>query len=242
MYYIDRKGYKLENEDKFSEYVDKGACGEIYRYGDTILKKYYLSTEHFIRIKKDIFDFLKDTDYSCFIKLYNAYMKIDYDIKSKLWFRITNHNKFIIDAYTAKYYEKTDIDPAFISKEYLLESFYKIESFFNYLSKNKIKVYDIKRENVVFTDDGIVLVDPDLYEFLHEYSVERTLINNKICLNYLFKSILINNCNTTYECDKLDRFYVDNFNPNSVTSKTEVTSNISKVLKNVKKPIEIIRR
>lgn len=242
MYYIDRKGYKLKNEEKFSEYIDKGTCGEIYKYGDMILKKYFLSTEHFIRIKKDVFDFLKNTDYSCIIKLYNAYMKTNYSGKSKLLFRINNYSKFTIDAYTAKFYEKFDIDPVFISKEYLLESFYKIESFFNFLSKNKIRVYDIKRGNTIFTESGIVLIDPDLYEFIYESSVEKLLIRNKLSLNYLFKSLLLEHCSSGNECDRIDRFYADNFNPNTITASTEVTSNITKILKNVKKPIDIVRK
>lgn len=242
MRYISSKGNVLENLDMFSEFVDKGTCGEIYRYEDVILKKYNFSTEYCIRLQRDIFEFLKSVDFSCIMKLYDIYMNSEYTGKSKLWFRIINYKKFVIDAYTAKYYEKADTESTIASKEYLLESFYKIESFFNYLSKNKIKVNDIKSGNTVFTDNGIVLVDPDLYEFLHGYSVDRVLINNKICLNYLFKSILMNNCNSKQESVKLDKFYADNFNPNNIYSSTDVTSNISKVLRNVKSPFEIIRK
>ena len=236
MNYISSRGSRLKDEEKYSQYVGEGCCARIYRCDDVILKKYYDSTERIIRLDIDVFKFLKTIDSPFFIKLYDAYINGNYKDFILSFIHLFD---FRIDAYTAKYYEESDIDPILYTKSYLLESFYEIEKVIDYLSKNRIAINDLKSDNTVVTKNGIVLVDPDLFKFTMYDKDELSTINKKRLL-ILFKSFL-SECDVE-EYSLLKKWFEDNIDCDDITSNTSVTDYLSDKLQYVKKPIDLVRK
>lgn len=228
MYYVNSDGKELENPELFFQYFDSGLCAKIYNS----------STKYCSRINKDIFDFLKDIDFSCFIKLYDIYT--GYNDKEKL-FNLNQFLKLKVDAYTANYYEKIDVDPIIYSKDYLLESFYEIEKLFEFLSKNKILTSDIKRANAIFTKDGIVLIDPDLFKFSSDND-NQIIVENKIKLIFLLESLIAFSVVDINEKAKLYRWFYDNYKSSDICADKSVTDHIADTLKYVKRPIDVVRK
>lgn len=237
MNYINSNGSIFTDIEKYSEYIDSGGCGIIHRSGDTILKRYYESTENVYRINKKIFDFLKTIDSPNFIQLYDIYTKSNYP---KFLLSKVHIIKFRADAYTAKYYKPVDIDPLYYPKEYLLESFLEIEKIINYLSNNRVAADDLKKKNAVLTDDRIVLIDPDLYSFHKDKHGDVNGLN-KLHLLYLLKSFLIDGrCQEDKKL--LTKWYKDNYDFNVFSSSDCATDYIANTLKYVKKPVELISK
>lgn len=129
----------------------------MYRNKGEIVKKYYPRTDSSNRLNIKVFNVLKQIDHINFIKLYKAYM-----IRNK--YSLITSKKHFIDIYTGKYYQKQDIVPTLINKDYLLDNINNIENLFRIFSDNKIKTYDVKLFNTVFTKESIIIIDPDCYE------------------------------------------------------------------------------
>lgn len=237
MDYISSKGHKFNDIEKFTEFVDEGTCGKIYRYGDVVFKKYDQDVEYFIRLQKNVFDFLKTIESPSFIKLQDIYMQAEYP---KFLLNLFHLSKFKVDGYTAKYYENEDINPLFYSKDYLLESFLEIEKVFNYLSKNRMLAIDIKRGNTIYTKDGLVLVDPDLFEFSGKNKKDIAILNKRKIFD-LLQSILIEDQDSN-DISDLVCWFIDNFQYNIITPKMNVTDHLADTLKYVKRPIDIVRK
>ena len=231
MYYIDENYKKVNIDIQSYKIFDVGGCGEIYRNKDEILKKYYPRTDRLHRLKIKEFNLLKQINHTNFIKLHKIYMICNKPSIIK---------RYLVDLYTAKYYQKEDITPAFLNKDYLLENFSSIENLFRIFSDNKIKTYDIKLYNTVFTKDFIVIIDPDLYELSND-KINKIKVWNKNNLFKLFTEILLAGLKG---CDWTNMFcwIYDNFNPEKINENTDLAHELSKKLQYVKRPIEVIRK
>ena len=148
---------------------------------------------------------------------------------------------FIVDAYTAKYYPDNSVNALLENKDYLLDNFKELEILFKTFSKNMICTADIKKDNTVIGKDGIVIIDPDLF-YTMEFGKELISTLNKKNLLYLFRSIFINSLKGKPNYDRMVT-YIDSELVNiKVTDTTDVTQEISKKLRYVKRPIELVKR
>ena len=147
-----------------------GKCGTVYKYNDDLCIKIYnrgIDFDHCL-LNTDIYEDLKK------IKSDNLV-----DIKMALY--KDKENKRITDAYLLTYYEEKYDDFLEIYTDYLLYNLEEIFKLIKEISIFKIRLHDLKRENLILTKNNIVLIDPDrwYYNFLSSIeAVERLNINN----------------------------------------------------------------
>ncbi len=100
---------------------------------------------------------------------------------------------------------------------------------------------DIKKDNIVISKDGIVIMDPDLFYTMQSSREFISALNKKKLLN-LFRSILINSLKNEQNYGKIITF-IDNELVNfQIKGDTDITYEISKKLKYTKRTIELFRR
>ena len=201
----------------------------IFRYNDIILKKYWWYTDY--AIDEEVFELLSNVNNKHLIKLYDMFIIID-DVD---YFK--EYNKFLsgkyssfIDGYTAKYYQN-DIDNPLLEKtHFLLQNIEELKELFDIIAKKHIVMKDVKVENSIIRKEGIVIIDPDYYEFsdLSEKIIKRK--NYKELFN-LIKTIF-------------DRYYIDKneqlksyFKELNNINALDAIEQIEKRLKKVKSPI-----
>ena len=236
MRYIDENGTKVKFDMKEFQFLNNGGCARVYHNNIQIFKRYYKATPNNLKLRKDVFNILKQIKSANFIKLYNSYY-VEYNYK-----RI-NFNDEYLDAYTAEYYQKENIIPALINKDYLLENLKKLDDLFKLLSDNRIETNDVRVQNTILTKESIVIIDPDFFE-IHRNSKKEIRIWNKARLLNLVRDLLLKielfkDYNTM---EKMERWFDDNFDLNEITESTDLAHELSKKLKYVKKPIEVIRK
>ena len=250
MAYYNCEGKKLRlNLDKM-EYLNSGNCALVIHDSNIIFKEYFSKTIMRNRITPNLFDILKNLNNSHFVELYDYYIKCSsLNLKSRLEDEILK-----IDAYTAKYYDDNSVNILFENKDYILDNFSELELLFDSFSSNEIIVNDMCRKNSILGKNGIVVIDPDLfvsYKDLRKsfgvefyYKVKRNFllsIENKKELLLLYKDLILSSMKSMgYNLDTDDSFA--SLYDIEVDENTIVVDEISKRLKNVKKPIDIVRR
>ena len=151
----------------------------------------------------------------------------------------THMKKFIVDAYTAKYYDEKEINPLYETVDYLLDNFHELEKLFDLFTSNSIIVDDTKRENTIITKERIILIDPDSF-YISTKVKEKIAFNNKTHLLILFKSIWTHSMpNIENQREALRDFYTK-ISDIPIDSTTNITYELSKKLKYVKKPIDYV--
>ncbi len=171
MKYYDENGKEVIIPDSvFSVEDNHGKCGTIYKFSDDLCIKRYDRDIYFdyCLLNTSIYDDLKT------IKSDNLV-----DIKMPLY-KDKNY-KYTADAYLLSYYEEKYKSFLEIPTEYLLYNLEEILKLIKEISEYKIRLDDLKRENIILTKDNIVLIDPDrwYYKFKDsEKEIEKLNINN----------------------------------------------------------------
>ena len=236
MSYYNRDHKKIKLDD--FEYLNSGECARILYNKEVIFKEYFPETEPCYRINEKVFNILKNINNPHFIELFDFYSDFNFIelLKNKVGIL-----PFVIDAYTAKYYPDDSVNVLIEHKDYILDNLKELEVLFRVFSENMICTDDIKRDNTVIGKDGIVIIDPDLF-YTMQSSREFISTLNKKNLLYLFRDILINSIKNELNPGKIKTF-IDNELVNfEVKANTDVTYEISKKLKYIKKPIELFSR
>lgn len=233
--YYNRNYKRLKLNDM--EYLNSGQCAMILHNKDVILKKYYSETGSKNKLDEKMFDILKSINNPHFIELLDIYSSFNFIKLLKNKFGIS---PFSIDAYTAKYYPDDSVNVLFEHKDYILDNFKELENLFKIFSENMICTDDVKRKNSVIGKNGIIIIDPDLF-----YTVKSprgvSKLNNKNLLK-LFRDILINSFELGPDYEK-NKTFVDSKIVNiKVTANTDITYEISKKLRYVRKPVELFRK
>ena len=170
-YYDENDKEVIIPDDILNNEVGHGVCATIYRYNeDLCFKRYdrgiYLEKNF---LKTDIYKDLRNINHP---NLVNS-KKILY--KDKKY-------KYTADAYLLSYYKEIYDDFLEIPTEYLLYNLEEIFKLLKIISEYKIRLDDLKRENILLTEENIVLTDPDLwdYEYLtkDKNEIEKLNINN----------------------------------------------------------------
>lgn len=229
--------YYNRNKKKFDQsnfkYLNKGNCATVDYNHDIIFKQYFPSTELGHRLKACVFDILKDIDNPHFIELIDIYAN---DSLLKLIFNKLWEEDFIVDAYSAKYYENENINVLTQPVDYLLDNIRELEILLGIFSSNAILVDDIHSENVIYTPQKMIIIDPDWFRI---YKDEDLVIRNKRKLLWLCKDICEDLLSLKYTYEKIDNMVkkLTNF---EVNEKTEVAYELSKKLVGVKRPIDYL--
>lgn len=246
MIYYDSKGKIVEFNGVKTNL--EGANGEIYKINSQIAYKKYFSYGE-CKIKQAIFEFLKSVNNPNFINLIDRYYKSlkvkDYKAFLKSIIDTTptedirNIDTYKIDAYTYYWIEQESIDFLEEDKEYILENFRALLNLADYFSQNRIGLADIKTDNVICNQNNIVLIDPDMYYFIPEFSKTDIHKKNRLRIIYLMSSLC---CRLTrhksYETtDKVTGLFKE-----SLERPEHAEKILSKSLRNYKKAIDYIRK
>lgn len=180
-------------KDNFT-YIGEGFCARVFSDGGTILKCYKKSMPTANGITSGLFKILKSFKNPNFIELYGSVLErsLIEKIRAKLGL------SYIVGGYTTKYYQKGNIDILNGCKEYLLWNLFNLEILLNEFTENQIVAHGLSRDNVIYTNDDIVIVDPDLFG---EFKVSKEIIKaiNRKELIYLLESMIIDSFNETDE-------------------------------------------
>lgn len=124
-------------------------------------------------ISEDIFRYFKDFNEPNFCKLYDL---------------LYNKDKKIV-AYTMKYYKNTIDNILSMPVDYLVDNFSAIYDAMDRLAKDLVLVVDLHNNNMVLTDDKIVLIDFDKYRRDYDKSYDAILEINTCALYYAFSKM-----------------------------------------------------
>lgn len=234
MAYYNRDLKKIDQSN--FKYLDKGKCAYVDYNHNIIFKHYFPDMELELRLKACVFDIIKDINNPHFIELIDIYRL---DTFLKVIFHKISRKEFIVDAYSAKYYEKENINVLKEPKDYLLDNIRELEILLAIFSDNAILVDDLNSKNVLFTSQRMIIIDPDYFKI---YKEKDLVIRNNNELIALIKYILWGNilqleAKYTYEEVYNMKRKVANF---KVDEKTEIAYEFSKKLVGVKKPIEYL--
>lgn len=209
-----------------------GKCGTVYKYNDDLCIKIYnrgIDFDHCL-LNTNIYEDLKK------IKSDNLV-----DIKMALY--KDKENKSITDAYLLTYYEEKYDDFLEIYTDYLLYNLEEIFKLIKEISIFKIRLHDLKRENLILTKNNIVLIDPDRWYFdnLSKEKIEKLNVNN---ITGLFGEIVKESLKNNY----LDFLIENNLYDYVISNKLfPLTSNkdramkvLSKRLNGYKRPIDYV--
>lgn len=231
MAYYNRKYQKIKLDNM--EYLSSGGCAQVFYDKEKIFKEYSSKTSLNWRLSEKMFDVLKDIDNPNFMKLFDIYS--DYNRLNLL-----RKRPFVVDAYTAKYYPENNlVNVMFEQKDYLLENIEKLEKLFETFSDYRICAEDVKKRNTVINRNGIIIIDPDLFYIFNEDASKDFMSRvNKRRLLELVRSIMINS-----ESDEVDYLTFGNgidmeILDFKVNEETNITNEVAKKLKYVKKPID----
>ena len=210
-----------------------GKCGTVYKYNDDLYIKIYnrgIDFDHCL-LNTDIYEDLKK------IKSDNLV-----DIKMALY--KDKENKSITDAYLLTYYEEKYDDFLEIPTDYLLYNLEEIFKLIKEISIFKIRLHDLKRENLIFTKNNIVLIDPDrwYYNFLSSIeAVEKLNINNIMGMfsEITEKSLQDNHLDFLIENNLYDYVISSKLFP-LTSNKDRAMKVLSKRLNGYKRPIDYV--
>lgn len=236
MAYYNRNYKRLNLKSRDMKYLTSGECAKILYNNDIIFKEYFSDTILNCRLNPKMFDILKKIDNPHFIKLFDIYS--DFDLLEL----IENKMKlipFITDAYTAKYYSDDSINALLEPKDYILDNFRELEILFDIFTGNMIIADDVKRKNVLLSHNGIIIIDPDTFYTMEASKTFIATENKKKLLN-LLRSIFIDAVKNQPHYGKKITWIDTELVDINITENTDVTYEISKKLKYVKNPIEIL--
>ena len=218
----------LDNE------IDYGACATVYRYTEDLCFKRY------DRGMNNIEYFLDTTTYEALRNISNPHLV---NIKKLLY--KDKISKYKADAYLLSYYKEIYDDFLEIPTEYLLYNLEEIFKLLKIMSRYKMRLDDLKRENILLTEKSIVLIDPDWwhYEYLTKDNndIEKLNINN---IMGMFSEITEKSLKNNY----LDFLIENNLYDYVISNKLfPLTSNkdramkvLSKRLNGYKRPIDYV--
>ena len=250
MGYYNREGKKLDTRNM--RYLDSGSFGAVYLSEDKIVKIYHPECiDPFEgKITLEVFDILKEIHHPNFIELLDVYSNLDLLTLFCRKFNLIYH--FQIDAYTAKYYLNSVVNPLLENKDYLLDNLRDIMDLMDIFTQEKIRADDLRSGNMILTKENMIIIDPDYFRFtilpsdrLIKHNKESLFILFKdICSNYL-EEILFQENPTLTSSQRIisaDKIVNKQFSDIHITEQTDIPAVLSKRLKSVKKPVELFER
>lgn len=250
MAYYNRENKKLDIRNM--RYLDSGSFGAVYLKEDTIIKIYHPECiDPFEgKITLEVFDILKEIHHPNFIELLDVYSNLDLLTLFCRKFNLIYH--FQIDAYTAKYYLNSVVNPLLENKDYLLDNLRDIMDLMDIFTQEKIRADDLRSGNMILTKENMIIIDPDYFR-LTTLPLDKLARHNKeslfalikdICSNYLEEILFQENPTLTLQqrMIRADKIVNRQFGDIHITEQTDIPAVLSKRLKSVKKPVELFER
>lgn len=152
-YLFSSKEERLDTQE--FTYYGSGQFSNVYKHDDTILKIYKddIGIRNYMSIRN--FKFLRECDIPNFVKLIDYYHMFKGRIEKHL----------PMDAYTMEFVKDKKIELSDMSTEYLLDICKKLEETLEELSNKHILIEDAHEGNILFTENGVTIIDVD--QFLH---------------------------------------------------------------------------
>ena len=156
MGYYNREGKKLDTRNM--RYLDSGSFGAVYLSEDKIVKIYHPECiDPFEgKITLEVFDILKEIHHPNFIELLDVYSNLDLLTLFCRKFNLIYH--FQIDAYTAKYYLNSVVNPLLENKDYLLDNLRDIMDLMDIFTQEKIRADDLRSGNMILTKENMIII------------------------------------------------------------------------------------
>ena len=163
----------LLDTQKF-DYYDEGGCATIYKCDDILLKIYNEECKKRHYIKKSMFQLIKNSDIPNMVKLLDLYYKYNRTIT-----RLGT-----MDAYTLEIVKGKRINLLEQKRDYLKDMIDKFESTIDKLVELKVIIEDPTSHNIIFTENGPTIIDPDQFirvpflspKTLYELNKEKIII------------------------------------------------------------------
>jgi len=228
-----------EHEFDLSNRIGNGWCGEVYQYeSELVLKKYRDLCHKRLRLKKDVYDIVKDINSPHIVEINELLFKKK---REDSIFSVLGLENVAVDAYTCKYIKADAIDILNTPTEYLIHNMNELSKLFTELSRHGVRVEDLKASNTIIQEDKIVLIDFDLF---HKVLMTNKRLDrlNQLDLLLLFKEI-ISDCvwEYEYEFDLIDS--IDEvFKCSQYFGASAPIVEVSKQLQKYKYPIDYLRK
>lgn len=223
MRYYDSKGRIREFKEERLKYLNHGQTANVYHIDPkTLLKRYFSYVPDTVIIDEAIFKILTSKKSQHIVPLYQI-LKDD-SLEKTIGYLMQYVNEYHIDYLTSE-------------SDLFLSHIRDIELIVDELSKENIRVMDLKSTNVITTKNGLVIIDPDKYRVV-DYD---PTFNNKDQVLYLAYSLL--NYGKSEMSDSLDRIELLKFRRSiDLESEVDITSQLARTLTKVKAPIDIFKR
>lgn len=180
-------------------YYRSGNFSDVYKSGDVLLKIYKETTTYKYYMPRRLFLLLKKYNIPNLVKLIDYY----HNYCGKV-------DKFLpMDAYTMEFVKDKKIFLTEMNLEYIDKVVDMLEETLEELSKNHILIEDSHEGNILFTENGVTMLDPDQYlhvrlltkKFIYQLNKEKIIkamndtINTEVShegycgfLDYIFPS------------------------------------------------------
>lgn len=130
-----------------------GSQSEIYINDDTLLKMYNVDSSDRYRMSVKLFELLKKLNDKNIVTLYEYF----YNLNSKFY------QLFSMDAYTMQLVVRRDGKLIDADRKEILEIIKSLDATIKRLSDKKIVINDMKGTHLIPTDNGITIIDPDMF-------------------------------------------------------------------------------
>lgn len=213
---LEKIQYKEEN------LIGTGSTSNVYKINDNRCIK-VLNNKYEFNI--EILDIIKNMQLENYYKIYNY---------------LYNKNKKI-KGYEIEYYKKSNINILNTSSEYTTYNFIRLYKSILKLSKENIFVSDLHTDNVIVTDNEIVVIDTDDYGKSVLYGKEELQERNIKTLLTLFANLYIESL--SHDLDISEILYLTKKIQCTFDSKNinETVNNIPKTLTKYKTPLQYLK-
>ena len=228
LYDIKGKALHFDIDNDKTDIKRTGVYGMVHKIdNDTCLKKFAVMGNRNI------------ADIDTFNELMSFNLPNFYQVYQLLYGNaLEKDGKRKIAGYLMKYYSETVNNILDMPMDYLLSNFEDLAKVMKILSQKYIHVNDLHDDNIILTDNGMVIIDADNC-FRHGYSYDDTFAYNKKYLYYCLRDIMLKAFCDNYDYSgemrvDMSQSIIDLFDPhNSRTS-------IKNKLRSYKKPIDYV--
>ena len=167
---------KILDTDKYSKF-DHGGNSTIYKNigSDILFKVYKFDINYRYHMRKKNFEMLKEKNIPNLVKLMDYYFQFDQKINSIL----------PMDAYTMKMVKGKKIDLIDMDRNYMKNILEQLEETLKCLSNEKILIGDAHKDNIIFNENGVTLIDLDQFIKMGLYSKKGIYDANKSSLMHI---------------------------------------------------------
>ena len=172
--------YGVEYDVSNFFYLDSGYNARIFKRDDEALKVYNCNCSIKNCMSRKTFNILKENNIPNLVKLR------EYLYKEK-----SAYNKvFTMDAYTMDYVDGKKIKLLDAPKDYVEKVTESLDETIDRLTKLKLFILDTNSKNIIFTEDGVTIIDLDMYSKERMLSKEYLMEFNKSqMMNYIRNTI-----------------------------------------------------